>query len=162
MNRKALKTVFLDTVPVLTGYLFLGAGFGILLNETGYNALWSLAMAVFLFAGSAQYLTVSLLASHASLLSTAIAVFLLNARHIFYGITLIDTYKGAGRKKPYLIFALTDETYSLVTQNQPVCPGIPTVSWSPFWIISTGSQAASSAPWQANCSPSALRVWNSC
>lgn len=119
MNRKALKTVFLDTVPVLTGYLFLGAGFGILLNETGYNVLWSLAMAVFLFAGSAQYLTVSLLASHASLLSTAIAVFLLNARHIFYGITLIDTYKGAGRKKPYLIFALTDETYSLVTQNQP-------------------------------------------
>ena len=119
MNRKALKPVFLDTVPVLTGYLFLGAGFGILLNETGYNALWSLAMAVFLFAGSAQYLTVSLLASHASLLSTAIAVFLLNARHVFYGITLIDTYKGAGRKKPYLIFALTDETYSLVTQNQP-------------------------------------------
>ena len=119
MNKKALKTVFLDTVPVMTGYLFLGAGFGILMNETGYGVAWSFAMALFMFAGSAQYLTVSLLASHASLLSTAIAVFLLNARHIFYGISLLDTYKGSGKKKPYLIFAMTDETYSLVTQNQP-------------------------------------------
>jgi len=119
VNKKALKTVFLDTVPVMTGYLFLGTGFGILMFEFGYCMLWSLAMAVFMFAGSAQYLAVSLLASHAPLLSSAIAIFLLNARHIFYGISLIDTYKGSGKKKPYLIFALTDETYSLVTQNQP-------------------------------------------
>ena len=119
MNKKALKTVFLDTVPVLTGYLFLGAGFGILLSESGYNVLWAFAMALFMFAGSGQYLAVSLLASNASIISSAIAIFLVNARHIFYGISLIDTYKGAGKKKPYMIFALTDETYSLVTQNQP-------------------------------------------
>ena len=119
MNKKALKTVFLDTVPVLTGYLFLGAGFGILLAETGYNALWAAAMALFMFAGSGQYLAVSLLASKASLLSVAIATFLVNARHIFYGISLIDAYKGAGKKKTYMIFALTDETYTLVTQNDP-------------------------------------------
>lgn len=119
MNKKALKTVFLDTVPVLTGYLFLGAGFGILLSESGYNVLWAFAMALFMFAGSGQYLAVSLLASNASIISSAIAIFLVNARHIFYGISLIDTYKGAGKKKPYMIFALTDETYSLVTQNTP-------------------------------------------
>ena len=119
MNKKALKTVFLDTVPVMTGYLFLGVSFGILLGETGYGALWAFCMALFMYAGSAQFLAVSLLASHASILSSAIAIFLLNARHIFYGISLIDAYKGAGKKKPYLIFALTDETYSLVTQNQP-------------------------------------------
>ena len=119
MNKKALKTVFLDTVPVMTGYLFLGVSFGILLGETGYGLTWALAMAVFMYAGSAQFLSVSLLANHASLLSTGIAIFLLNARHIFYGISLIDTYKGTGKKKPYLIFSLTDETYSLVTQNQP-------------------------------------------
>ena len=119
MNRKALKTVFLDTVPVMTGYLFLGVSFGILLGETGYGLPWAFCMAFFMYAGSAQFLSVSLLANHASLLSTAIAVFLLNARHIFYGISLIDTYKGTGIKKPYLIFSLTDETYSLVTQNQP-------------------------------------------
>ena len=120
MNRKALKTVFLDTVPVMTGYLFLGAGFGILLSEkTGLGIGWAIAMAVFMLAGSGQYLAVSLIADHASLISAAIATFLINARHIFYGISMIEPYKGAGRKKPYMIFALTDETYSLVTQNEP-------------------------------------------
>ena len=119
MRKQALKTVFLDTVPVMTGYLFLGISFGILLEQTGYGLPWALSMAVFMYAGSAQFLAVSLLANQTGLLSSAIAIFLLNARHIFYGISLIDTYKGAGKKKPYLIFALTDETYSLVTQNQP-------------------------------------------
>lgn len=119
MNKKALKTVFLDTIPVMTGYLFLGISFGILLNEAGYGVVWAFCMALFMYAGSAQFLAVSLLASHASILSSAIAIFLLNARHIFYGISLIDAYKGTGKKKPYLIFSLTDETYSLVTQNQP-------------------------------------------
>ena len=119
MNRNALKTVFFDTVPVMTGYLFLGISFGILLEQAGYGLPWAISMALFIYAGSAQFLAVSLLANHTGLLSSAIAIFLLNARHIFYGISLIDTYKGAGKKKPYLIFALTDETYSLVTQNQP-------------------------------------------
>ena len=119
MNKKAMRQVFLDTVPVLTGYLFLGAGFGILLSETGYGVWWALGMSVFIFAGSGQYLAVSLLAGGASLLSTAVATFLVNARHIFYGISLLDDYEKAGKKKPYLIFALTDETYSLVTQNHP-------------------------------------------
>ena len=120
MNRKALKTTFLDTSPVLTGYLFLGAGFGILLGEkTGLGVGWAAAMAAFMFAGSGQYLAVSLIAGHASLISTAIATFLVNARHIFYGISLLIPYKGAGKKKTYMIFGLTDETYSLVTQNDP-------------------------------------------
>ncbi len=119
MNKQALKTVFLDTVPVLTGYLFLGAGFGILLAEqTGKGVLWALFMSLFMFAGSGQYLAVSLLTNGTSLISSAIAMFLVNARHIFYGISLLDTYKGA-KAKPYMIFGLTDETYSLVTQNQP-------------------------------------------
>lgn len=119
MKRKALKTVFLDTLPVLAGYLFLGAGFGILLAEqTDKGFLWALFMSLFMFAGSGQYLAVSLLASGSSLLSAAIATFLINARHIFYGISLVDTYRGA-KGKAYMIFGLTDETYSLVTQNQP-------------------------------------------
>lgn len=119
MQRKGLKTVFLDTLPVMTGYLFLGAGFGVLLDKSGYGIGWSLFMSIFIFAGSAQFLTVQLLASGASLLSTAVAIGLLNARHLFYGISLLDTYKNAGKKKWYMIFALTDETYTLVTQKQP-------------------------------------------
>ena len=133
MNRKAFKTLFFDTVPVMTGYLFLGAGFGILLSEkTGYGALWSMGMALFMLAGSGQYLAVSLMADHASILSAAIATFLINARHIFYGISLIEPYKGAGKKKPYMIFALTDETYSLVTQNEPP-EGMSRHSYC-FWV----------------------------
>ena len=116
MNRKALKTTFLDTVPVLTGYLFLGAGFGILLGEkTGLGVGWAAIMAISMFAGSGQYLAVSLIADHASLISVAIATFLVNARHIFYGISLLIPYKGAGKKKTYMIFGLTDETCNGVT-----------------------------------------------
>ncbi len=116
MKKSLLKTVFLDTIPVLTGYLFLGAGFGILLAEQGYGPGWAALMSLFIYAGSGQYLLVSLLASGASLVSNAIATLLVNVRHLFYGISLIDAYKNAGKRKPYLIFALTDETYSLVTQ----------------------------------------------
>ena len=120
MKKQALKRVFLDTLPVLTGYLFLGAGFGILLSEqTGYGIGWAFFMSLFMYAGSGQYLAVSLLATKASLVSTAVATLLVNARHLFYGISLVDTYKDAGKKKPYMIFALTDETYSLVTQSEP-------------------------------------------
>ena len=119
MKKKALWTVFKDTLPVLTGYLFLGIGFGILLSEKGYGIGWAFAMALFMYAGSAQYLAVNLLSGGASLISAALATLFVNARHIFYGISLVDTYKDMGKKKPYMIFALTDETYSLVTQNQP-------------------------------------------
>ncbi len=120
MKKQAFRQAFLDTIPVLTGYLFLGMGFGILLMEqTGKGVFWAFCMGLFVFAGSGQYLAVSLLSGGASLLSSAVATLLVNARHIFYGISLIDAYKGAGKKKPYMIFALTDETYSLVTQNEP-------------------------------------------
>jgi len=132
MNRKKLKLVFMDTLPVLTGYLFLGMGFGILLSEGGYGFGWAFCMGTFILAGSGQYLAVSLLTSGASLLSAAIATFLVNARHIFYGISLIGAYKGAGKRKPYMIFALTDETYTLVTQNQPP-EGLSRHSYC-FWV----------------------------
>lgn len=133
MNRKTFKTLFLDTVPVMTGYLFLGAGFGILLSEkTGLGIGWALGMALFMLAGSGQYLAVSMIADQASIISAAIATFLVNARHIFYGISMIEPYKGIGKKKFYMIFSLTDETYSLVTQNEPP-EGMSRHSYC-FWV----------------------------
>ena len=132
MKKKAFLMTFKDTIPVLTGYLFLGGGFGILLSEKGFGIGWAFFMSLFMFAGSGQYLAVELLASGASLISTAIATLLVNARHIFYGISLVDTYKDMGKKKPYMIFALTDETYSLVTQNQP--PEGMTRGQYCFWV----------------------------
>ena len=119
VKRQNLLAIFRDTLPVMTGYIFLGIGFGILLDEKGYGIGWSFAMALFLYAGSAQYLLAGLLASHASVLSAAIATLLLNARHLFYGISMLEDYRSTGKAKPYLIFSLTDETYSLVSQNQP-------------------------------------------
>ena len=118
MTKSHLRAAFLDTVPVMTGYLFLGFGFGILLHQSGYGVMWSFAMSLFIYAGSMQFMTVSLLTGGAGLLTAALTTLVVNARHLFYGISMVDAYKGAGRKKPYLIFALTDETYSLVSREQ--------------------------------------------
>lgn len=118
MKKSAVRAAFLDTVPVMTGYVFLGFGFGILLHQNGYGVLWAASMSLFIYAGSMQYVAVSLLTSGAGLLTAAMTAFVVNARHLFYGISMVDAYKGAGKKKPYMIFALTDETYSLVSKNQ--------------------------------------------
>ena len=119
MKRHTVKTAFLDTLPVMTGYLFLGFGFGIILQQNGYGVLWALAMSLFIYAGSMQYVGVGLLTGGASLAAAALTTLMVNARHLFYGISMIDTYKGTGKRKPYLIFALTDETYSLVSRKLP-------------------------------------------
>lgn len=118
MKKDAVRTAFVDTLPVMAGYVFLGFGFGILLYQSGYGPIWALAMSLFIYAGSMQYLAVGLLTGGAGLLTAALTTVVVNARHLFYGISMVDAYKGAGRKKPYMIFALTDETYSLVSQNQ--------------------------------------------
>ena len=118
MKKSILCTAFLDTVPVMAGYVFLGFGFGILMQQNGYGVLWAGAMSLFIYAGSMQYVAISLLTSGAGLLTAALTTFVVNARHLFYGISMVDAYKGSGRKKPYMIFALTDETYSLVSQTQ--------------------------------------------
>ena len=118
MNKRLLRIAFLDTVPVMTGYVFLGFGFGILMQQNGFGVLWAAAMSLFIYAGSMQYVAISLLTSGASLLTAAMTAFVVNARHLFYGISMVDAYKGTGKKKPYLIFGLTDETYSLVSQLQ--------------------------------------------
>lgn len=114
MNAKLLKEAFLKTLPVMAGYIVLGTGFGILLKVNGYGVLWALAMSVFVFAGSMQFVGISLITSGASLISVAVTTLMVNARHLFYGISMIKRYKGAGLKKLYLMHALTDETYSLV------------------------------------------------
>ncbi len=116
--KKELKTAFISTIPVLFGYLGLGIGFGILLRMKGYGAVWAFCMAVTMYAGSMQYVGVDVLASGMSLVSAAVTTLLVNARHLFYGISLIEKYKGSGKKKLYLMFGLTDETYSLVCSDE--------------------------------------------
>lgn len=112
--KKILKASFINSLPVMAGYLVLGFGFGIISQKNGYGILWVLAMSIFIYAGSMQYVAVSLLSSGAGLISAALTTLMVNARHLFYGISMIEPYKKAGKLKPYLIFSLTDETYSLV------------------------------------------------
>lgn len=118
MQKGAVRTAFLDTVPVMTGYVFLGFGFGIVMYQSGYGPLWSIAMSLLIYAGSMQYVAVGLLTGGAGFLTTALTTVVVNARHLFYGISMVDAYKDAGKRKPYMIFALTDETYSLVSRNR--------------------------------------------
>ena len=117
LPNKLLKKAFAATLPVMAGYLVLGMGFGILLRTKGYGPLWAFAMSFFIYAGSMQYLAIDLLTGGASLIAAALTTLMVNARHLFYGISMVEGYKGMGKKKPYAIFALTDETYSLVCQD---------------------------------------------
>ena len=111
---KLLKKVLIKTLPVFTGYMVLGMGFGILMVKNGYGMSWILLMSLFIYAGSMQYLGISLLTAGAGILQTALTTLMVNARHLFYGISMVEKYKKMGKYKPYLIFSLTDETYSLV------------------------------------------------
>ena len=114
LRNRTIRQAFLKSIPVLAGYVVLGIGFGILMRDAGYGVLWTAAMSLFIYAGSLQYVGVGLLAGGASVLTTAITSLMVNARHLFYSISMIDKYKDAGQYKPYMIFALTDETYSLL------------------------------------------------
>ncbi|MBR1900653.1 MAG: AzlC family ABC transporter permease [Lachnospiraceae bacterium] len=114
MNARTIKQAFYRSIPVMAGYIVLGIGFGILIRNAGYGVLWTSAMSLFIYAGSMQFVGVGLIAGGASILTTAITTFMVNARHLFYSISMVDKYKDAGRYKPYMIFALTDETYSLL------------------------------------------------
>lgn len=115
-----VKKAFVATIPVMTGYLVLGMGFGIVLSTKGLGFIWAIAMSVFIYAGSMQYAAIGLITGGASILTTALTTLMVNARHLFYGISMIDKYKDTGKAKPYLIYALTDETYSLVCSDESV------------------------------------------
>jgi 4-azaleucine resistance transporter AzlC len=117
MNKRVLKKAFFATIPVMTGYLVLGAGFGIIMKTKGMGLLYTFLMSAFIYAGSMQFVAIDLLTAGASLITIGLTTLLVNARHLFYGISMIDKYKDAGRVKPYLIYALTDETYSLVVAD---------------------------------------------
>ena len=118
MDQKTIRQAFYKSVPVMAGYIVLGIGFGILMRNAGYGVLWTAAMSGFIYAGSMQYVGVSLLTGGASVLTTILTTIMVNGRHLFYSISMVDKYKDAGKYKPYMIFALTDETYSLLCDGK--------------------------------------------
>ena len=96
MNKTIAKRAFAASIPVLSGYVVLGTGFGILLQSRGYGLGWALAMSLFIYAGSMQYLAVELLSGGAGLLTAAVTALMVNARHLFYGVSMIDKYRDTG------------------------------------------------------------------
>lgn len=120
MGRK--KTIYTyalkKTFPVMVGYLFLGAAYGILMQTQGYGTGWAIAMSIFVYAGSLQYASIPMLASGTGPLHAFLMAVMINARHLFYGVSMLEKYKGTGKRKPYLIFGLTDETFSIVCEEK--------------------------------------------
>ena len=117
--RKVFKPALAATLPVMAGYLILGFGFGIIIKANGYSTALAAAMSIFIYAGSMQYVAIGLMTSGASLITTALTTLMVNIRHLFYGVSMLEKYQNTGKAKPYLIFALTDETYSLVCGELP-------------------------------------------
>jgi len=101
------------SIPVFCGYLFLGAAFGIMFSALGFSPLWAGFTSVCVYAGSGQFALTSMIGAGASYLTVFLTSFFVNSRHIFYGLTFIDEYKKMGLRGKYMIFALTDETYSV-------------------------------------------------
>lgn len=109
-----LRRAFPDTIPVMMGYLFAGMAFGVLLRSKGYSFVWAGLMSLLVYAGSLQFIAVNFFAPGVRLLSVAFLTLLVNIRHVFYGLSMLEKFKGMGWRKLYLIFSLTDETYSLL------------------------------------------------
>lgn len=116
----------------MAGYLVLGMGFGILLETKGYGVGWAFLMSLLIYAGSMQYVTIDLLTGGATLIAAALMTVMVNARHLFYGISMIERYRDTSPYKPYLIFGLTDETYSLVCSGD-VPDGVDEKKYF-FWL----------------------------
>lgn len=118
MKSDVIKSALHDTIPVLAGYMVIGMGFGMIMNASGYGPVWSVAMSLFIYAGSMQYVAIGLFLDGASFITVALTTLLVNARHLFYGISMIDRYKDAGAKKPYMICADRRDILNCLQQRQ--------------------------------------------
>ena len=113
MKRKALKAAFPQTIPIFTGFCFLGLAYGIYMNASGFSFVYPMFMSLLIFGGSLEFVAVEMLLSPFAPLSVIVMTLLIQARHLFYGISMLDKYKGMGWKKFYLIFGMCDESFSI-------------------------------------------------
>ena len=132
MKRKALRAAFPYTVPVMTGYLVLGISYGVLITASGFPFWMPMITSLTIFAGSMEFVLVNLLLSGFDLLQAFLMTLMINARHLFYGISMLDRYRGMGMKKLYMIFGLTDESFSVNCVTDP--PEGVDRSWFMFFV----------------------------
>ena len=118
MNRyetqlRALRAAFPYTIPIFAGFWFLGLTYGIYMNVSGFSFLYPMLMSLTIFAGSVEFITVNLLLGAFNPLQALFLTLMVNARHLFYGLSMLDKFRGLGWKKVYLIFGMCDESFSI-------------------------------------------------
>jgi len=129
---KALKAAFPHTIPIMTGFLFLGMTYGIYMNVSGFSFWYPMLMSMTIFAGSMEFVTVSMLLGGFHPLEALTMTLMINARHLFYGISMLDKYKGTGVKKLYLIFGMCDESFSI--NYAANIPEVVDEGWFMMWV----------------------------
>ena len=132
MRIKALKAAFPQTIPIFTGFWFLGMAYGIYMNASGFSFVYPLCMSLLIYGGSLEFVAVEMLLSPFAPLQTFIMALLIQARHLFYGLSMLDKFKGLGWKKYYLIFGMCDETFSVNCSAD--IPEDVDRGWFYFWI----------------------------
>ena len=132
MRIKALKAAFPQTIPIFTGFWFLGMAYGIYMNASGFSFVYPLCMSLLIYGGSLEFVAVEMLLSPFAPLQTFIMALLIQARHLFYGLSMLDKFKGLSWKKYYLIFGMCDETFSVNCSAD--IPEDVDRGWFYFWI----------------------------
>lgn len=140
--KKALRYAFQTSIPIMTGYGFLGLTYGIYMHELGFNFLYPMLLAITVYAGSAEFLLGNMLLGSFHPIQTFLMVLMVNARHLFYGLSMLDRYKGLGWKKFFLIFGMSDETFAL-TSSTKIPEGVDRgwyllgITWldETYWVI---------------------------
>ena len=132
MKRKALKAAFPCTIPIFAGFTFLGMAYGFYMNSQGFSFVYPMLMSATIFAGSMEFVAVSLLLAPFNPIYALGLTLMVNARHLFYGISMLEKYKGTGVKKWYLVFGMCDETFSINCTVQP--PDGVDKGWFMFFV----------------------------
>jgi len=149
LKKKAFLAALPFTIPIFFGYLFSGIAFGILLTSHGHAWWWAPVMAVVILAGSMQFIALEILAAPFNPLMALVMTLMVNARHMFYGLSMFDKFRNAGVRKPYQIYALTDETYSVLCEVEP--PEGVDRDWFNFFVA-----ALNQSYWVGGCTLGAL------
>lgn len=158
---RALRAAAPQTIPVLAGYFVLGMGYGIYVQSLGLPVWMPMLMGTVVYGGSLEFVLASLLLSAFSPLSAFLMALMIQARHLFYGLAMLERYKGYGLRSFYMIFAMSDETFSITcsAERRKGWTGAGSCSSSPCWISVTGCSAPVLARWWVRCCPSAPKAW---
>lgn len=130
--RRALKAAFPHTIPIMTGFLFLGMAYGILMRTRGFHPLFPTVMALAIYGGSLEYVCVEMLCSAFAPVETLLMALLIQARHLFYGLAMLEKYRGRGWKTPLLIYGMCDESFSINCAAEP--PEDVDRGWFYLWV----------------------------